>query len=149
MEYYITNQSEIFRLEHRNPLRSTTIYEGKTNRPYIYKKFFVSRGTEDFFFLGDKKMKELNRLSEMINRFTLKDSNDLETTKEGLQAEYAALLEIFESIELPELKLLWFLRNTRLGDTNTFYRIAKANYLALKGLKGLLDGDACEVFKKL
>lgn len=76
--------------------------------------------------------KELERIANDILHFNPKDLLDDNVTKESLQADYDKFNEVCESLTLVEMKMLWYLRNSRVGETSRFFRIAKINYEAFQ-----------------
>lgn len=74
--------------------------------------------------------KELKRIATHIVNFEAEadDWKEIGTTKEDLMKTYNSLRDIPESMSISEMWLIWYLRETRLGESNRFYRLAKQNY---------------------
>lgn len=79
----------------------------------------------------------LENLLERITRFNPREWKNSGVTKESMQLVYDRCKEVSETLTFTELEMLWFLRNGRIGETHSFYSIAKQNYEALKALQGL------------
>ena len=51
-------------------------------------------------------------------------------TKESLQEKYDRCKEVYDTVTIRELNLIWFLRNSRKGVETSFLYAAKLNYEA-------------------
>jgi len=60
-------------------------------------------------------------------------------TKEKLQTLYNMAKEISETLSLTEIQLLWYLRNTRRGETFRFMKAAQKLYEAITEFKSLSE----------
>ena len=71
---------------------------------------------------------ELKRIAGKIANFNPKDWEGTHTTKESLQNMYDSLKDIPDTMCIHEMWLIWYLRETKIGEANRFYRLAKQNY---------------------
>jgi len=76
-------------------------------------------------------------LQNRITDYNPKKAGDI--TKEELQTLYNMAKEISETLSLTEIQLLWYLRNTRNGETFRFMKAAQKLYEAIAEFKNLTE----------
>lgn len=65
-------------------------------------------------------------------------------SKQQLRETQERCREIFDTITIRELQMLWYLRHARYGDTYLFFRAAKMNYEAARALQRLIPSTENE-----
>jgi len=74
-----------------------------------------------------KTMQELLKsLRKRITEYNPEDEGDI--TKEELKSHYKMAKEISQTLDLKEIRLLWYLRNAQRGDTFRFMKAAQKLY---------------------
>ena len=82
---------------------------------------------------------ELQELKERLDNFNPNNYKFVDgITKEGLQEKYDRCKEVYDTVTIRELTLIWFLRNSRKGVDMSFLGAAKLNYEAQQALRALL-----------
>lgn len=78
--------------------------------------------------------KELQRIADNIANY---DAKEWDISKEDLQADYDRFKDIPDSLQIHEMRLIWYLRNLRIGETRRFLALAKSNYEITQATIGL------------
>lgn len=72
--------------------------------------------------------KELERIADSIANYEPEDWEEIGITKEMLQEDYNRFKDILDTLELCEMRLIWYLRNLGRGEVRRFFALAKSNY---------------------
>lgn len=67
-------------------------------------------------------------LAKKLANYGPAEYEEINMTKEELQAKYNRLKFVLETITTKELQTIWYLRNSRRGEISRFYNAAKDNY---------------------
>lgn len=71
---------------------------------------------------------DMNRMEKSIANFNPKFWKDLDITKEDLQNDYLHMKEVFETLTIFEMKMIWYLRHSAKGEIYRFFTFAEKNY---------------------
>lgn len=81
--------------------------------------------------------KELQRIADNIANYNPKEWECASISKADLQADYDRFKDIPDSLSLCEMRLIWYLRNLRTGETRRFFALAKSNYEVMQATMNL------------
>ena len=85
---------------------------------------------------------DLQQLKTKLENFNPDNYTEADgITKESLQEKYDHCKEVYDTVTIRELTLIWFLRNSRKGVDMSFLYAAELNYKAQQATSALFKTE--------